>query len=296
MLAYGDLLENKDDFFTSLVENFTYDGDFYCAPKDFSTLALIINDDLWDAAGLTEADYPKDWDELVKVSEKLTEGDAVGLAFGAEYARVGAFMAQAGGGIVKDGKAIADSEHNVKALDFIKKNLDNGNFAFAADVGAGWGGEAFGKELAAMVVEGNWITGAMENDFPDVSYTVVELPADEQKGTLQFTNCWGIATDSPNQQGALELVEYLTSTEQQLAFSKAFGVMPSIRSAADEWKVENPEMAAFIDGADYAQFIPPVEGIAEVISDFNAQLETLKTADSEAILQTVQNNLEPLLG
>ena len=296
VLAYGDLLGNKGDFYPSLVENFTYDGQFYCAPKDFSTLALIVNDGLWDAAGLTEADYPKSWDDLEKVSEKLTEGGAAGLAFGAEYQRVGVFMAQAGGGLVKDGKAIADSEHNVKALDFVKKNLDAGNFAYAADVGAGWGGEAFGKELAAMVVEGNWITGALENDFPDLAYTVVELPAGDEKGTLQFTNCWGIATDSPNQAGALELVEYLTSTEQQLAFSEAFGPMPSIRSAADDWKEANPQLAAFLDGADYAQFIPPVEGIGEVITDFNAQLETLKTADSEAILKSVQTNLQPLVG
>ena len=41
--AYGDQLANKDDFYPSLVENFTIDDEFYCAPKDFSTLALIIN-------------------------------------------------------------------------------------------------------------------------------------------------------------------------------------------------------------------------------------------------------------
>ena len=35
--AYGDLLENKDDFYPSLVENFTFEDEFYCAPKDFST-------------------------------------------------------------------------------------------------------------------------------------------------------------------------------------------------------------------------------------------------------------------
>ena len=66
--AYGDELENKDDFYPSLVENFTVDGEFYCAPKDFSTLALIINTDLWAAAGLTEADIPTTWDELAAVS------------------------------------------------------------------------------------------------------------------------------------------------------------------------------------------------------------------------------------
>ena len=59
---------------------------------------LIINTDLWTAAGLTEADVPTTWDELAAVSKTLTTDGRVGLAFGAEYQRVGTFMAQAGGG------------------------------------------------------------------------------------------------------------------------------------------------------------------------------------------------------
>lgn len=148
-----------------------------------------------------------------------------------------------------------------------------------------------------MVIEGNWIGGAMTNDYPDVNYTVAPLPAGPGgEGTLQFTNCWGMAADSPNQEAALELVEYLTSTEQQLAFSEAFGPMPSIQSAAQEWQSANPELAPFLDGAEYAQFPPNIEGSADIITDFNAQLEGLRDADPAAILQSVQGNLEAALG
>lgn len=297
LVAYGDELANKDDFYPSLVENFTVDGDFYCAPKDFSTLALIINTDLWEAAGLTEADIPTTWDELAAVSKTLTTDGRVGLAFGAEYQRVGTFMAQAGGGMVVDGQAAANSAENVEALEYVKSHLEDGTFAYAADVGAGWGGEAFGKQLAAMVIEGNWIGGAMSADYPDVNYLVAELPAGPAgQGTLQFTNCWGMAADSPNQQAALDLVEYLTSTDQQLAFSEAFGPMPSIASAADAWTQANPDLTAFLTGADYAQFPPNQEGAADVVSDFNAQLESLKTGDPQQILDSVQANLEAVVG
>lgn len=297
LVAYGDELANKDDFYPSLVENFTVDGDFYCAPKDFSTLALIINTDLWEAAGLTEADIPTTWDELAAVSKTLTTDGRVGLAFGAEYQRVGTFMAQAGGGMVVDGQAAANSPENVEALEYVKSHLEDGTFAYAADVGAGWGGEAFGKQLAAMVIEGNWIGGAMSADYPDVNYLVAELPAGPAgQGTLQFTNCWGMAADSPNQQAALDLVEYLTSTDQQLAFSEAFGPMPSIASAADAWTQANPDLTAFLTGADYAQFPPNQEGAADVVSDFNAQLESLKTGDPQQILDSVQANLEAVVG
>ncbi|GAA3650451.1 sugar ABC transporter substrate-binding protein [Microbacterium marinilacus] len=297
LAPYGDRLENRDDFYPSLVENFTYDGEFYCAPKDFSTLALVIDTTVWSEAGLTDEDVPTTWDELTEIAQQLTTDGRVGLAFGAEYQRVGAFMAQAGGGLVSDGEAIADSEENVTALQYVKDRLEDGSFAFAADIGAGWGGEALGTGAAAMVIEGNWITGALTNDFPDVEYTVAALPEGPGgPGTLQFTNCWGMAADSANQDAALDLVEHLTSTEQQLAFSEAFGPMPSIQSAAADWQAANPELAAFLEGADSAQFPPNIAGAADVITDFNSQLEGLRGGDPAAILQTVQGNLEAALG
>lgn len=298
VLAYGDRLSNKDDFYPSLVSNFTYDGDFYCAPKDFSTLALFINNEQWAAAGLTDQDYPTTWDELETVATKLTGNGHTGLSFGAEYQRLGAFMAQAGGTLLTDDqtKAVADSEENVAALTEVKELLASGNTAYAADLGAGWGGEAFGTGKAAMVIEGNWLTGTLSSDYPDLEYTVVELPAGPGgKGTLQFSKCWGIATDSPSQQQSLDLVEYLTATDQQLGFSKAFGVMPSVESAADAWTSANPDKEAFLKGADYAKSVPTLHGSSAVIEDFNAQIEGLSGKDPKEILSTVQSNFEAIV-
>jgi multiple sugar transport system substrate-binding protein len=296
--AYGDMLGNKSDFYPSLVKNFTVDNTFYCAPKDFSTLQLIINTDLWNKAGLTDSDIPKTWDQLAEDAKKLTNGTTKGLVFSGEYARIGAFMAQAGGRLVsEDGKkAEADSDANVKALEYVKQHLNDGTFAYAKDVGAGWGGEAFGKQLGAMTIEGNWITGAMQTDYPTVKYKVVELPAGPAgKGTLQFTNCWGMSAASKNQKAGLDFIEYLTSSDQQLKFSKAFGPMPSVKSAADQWKSDNGPLVPFLTGAEYAQGVPTNAGSADVIADFNSQLETLKTADPKTILQSVQTNLEAVV-
>ena len=298
LLAYGDKLANKDDFYPSLVSSFTYDGDFYCAPKDFSTLQLIINTELWAQAGLTDADIPATWDELTAVSKALTTPEHVGLAVSGEYARLGAFMAEAGGSLMNEDSTTvtANSAENVAGLEYAQTLLNDGVMSYASDIGAGWGGEAFGKQLSAMTIEGNWITGALTNDFPDVNFTVAELPeGPDGKGTLQFTNCWGIAADSPNQAAALDLVEQLTSKDAQLTFSSDFGPMPSIRSAAEEWKSTNPTLVPFLAGADYAKGVPNVKGAADVVSDLNAQLESLKTGDAKTILDSTQKNLEALL-
>lgn len=298
LYAYGDQLTNKDDFYPSLVANFTYDGTLYGAPKDFSTLALFINSEMWTAAGLTDADLPTDWASLAAVAKTLTSGDVVGLTCSPEYARVGAFMAQAGGGLTnaEGTEATANSEGSVAGLTEVKTLLTDGVLKFSSDLGTGWGGEAFGTGKAAMAIEGNWLTGAMGADYPEVSYMVAELPAGPAgKGTMQFTNAYGIANASSHKEDAVTLVEFLTTTDQQLAFAKAFGVMPSIRSAADQWATENPDMAPFQAGADYAISVPTAAGASDVVADFNSQLASLAGSDPQTVLDSVQANLEAVI-
>lgn len=296
LFAYGDQLDDVDDFYETLRETFTFEGDLYCVPKDFSTLALVINTDAWAAAGLTDADYPKTWDDLKNVATTLAAGNQAGLGLMPEWQRIGTFMAQAGGHLVdEEGSADVDTPENLAALTYVQDLLASGAAKFASDVGAGWGGEAFGLGAAAMVIEGNWIVGTLENDYPDINYVVVPLPEGPAgPGTLQFTNCWGVAADSGNQEAAVDLVQHMTSGEQQMEFATAFGVMPSVESVADQWTEQFPEQAAFLEGAENAQGLPPIEGMTQVISDFNAQLEGLRTGDPQTILTSVQSSLEAI--
>jgi multiple sugar transport system substrate-binding protein len=295
---YGDKLSNKSDFYPSLVENFSVDGTFYCAPKDFSTLALIINEDAWAEAGLSDSDIPTDWASLEAAARTLTTDDQVGLSFGPEYQRLGVFMAQAGGTLTNaDGtEATVDSPENIKAIEFVQSMLSEGILKYPSAIDTGWGGEAFGSGRAAMTIEGNWITGALKNDYPDLKYKVVELPAgDAGKGTLQFTNCWGIASDSQTKDAAISLVEFLTETDQQLKFSEAFGPMPSVASAQDGFAELYPEQQAFVTSADFASGMPTYPGTGDVIGDFNAQLEGLATANAENLLKSFDENLQAII-
>ena len=68
--------------------------------------------------------------------------------------------------------------------------LDAGSYQFTENMDLGWGGEALGTGAAAMTIEGNWIRGAMTNDYPDINYRVVELPngPSGHRGSMAFTN------------------------------------------------------------------------------------------------------------
>jgi multiple sugar transport system substrate-binding protein len=294
---YADSQANKDAFYPTLKDAFSYNGKFYCEPKDFSTLGLIINTDKWAAAGLTDADIPKDWAGLESAAKKLTTGDTVGLSFGAEYARMGVFMNQAGGSLLsKDGtKVTADSAANVAGLEEIKTLATDGVLKFPSALDSGWSGEALGKGKAAMVIEGPWISG-LKGDFPDLKYKSVELPAGPGgKSTFTFSNCWGIPAQSDTATETESLVKSLTADAQQLKFSAAFGVIPSTESAAKTYATTYPDNAAFVAGNEYAVSPVAFAGAATVITDFNSQLEGIATGDPKAILATLQKNLQAAL-
>lgn len=299
LLPYADSLTNAADFYPSLKDSFTYDGKFYCAPKDFSTLALFINTDMWSKAGLTDADIPKNWEALATVAKKLTAGKVAGLAMSPEHDRLDAFMVQNGSNLVDaDGKPTVNDQKNIDAITFAKKLYTDGSMKWPKDLGAGWAGEAFGKGLAAMTIEGNWLLGSMTKDYPTVKYQVAELPAGPTgtKGTLSFTNCWGIAATTKSPDQAKALVQYLTGTDQQLTFAKAFGVIPSVKSASAAYLKANPNNAPFINGVAYAKGVISAPGINDVLADFNSQLQGLATGDPKAILDSVQDNLTTAMG
>ncbi|MFT4030451.1 MAG: extracellular solute-binding protein [Protaetiibacter sp.] len=297
--SYAGDLSNADQFYPSLVDTFTYDGDFVCAPKDFSTLGLIVNTELWAAAGLTDADIPTDWDGLEAVAQQLTNDSTVGLSFGLEYARLGVFMNQAGGTLVSDDgtTATADSDENLAGLEYVQKLHDEGVLKFPSEIDAGWGGEALGAGKAAMVIEGPWIKG-IAADYPDTKWAAYELPAGPGgSSTFTFSNCWGIPANSDTRDAAVSLVEYLTSDEQQLAFSDAFGVIPSTESGAASYAEKYPDYASFVASNDYA--VSPVNfaGSAAVVGDFNAQLEGMTSGDVDltSILASFQTELQAAL-
>jgi multiple sugar transport system substrate-binding protein len=295
LYAYGDKAAGAADFYPTLKQAFTYNGTFYCAPKDFSTLALEINTAMWAQAGLTTADIPTTWDQLTKVATTLKSKlpGVTPLVVSTGHDRIDAFLVQAGGNLLDaSGKPSADTPQNIAGLTYAKSLLSAGLMKYNTQVGAGWGGEAFGKGKAAMTIEGNWITGAMSSDYKTVKYTIAPLPAGPKgKGTLEFTNCWGIPASTPNKAQAVDFVNAMTAKDQQLAFAKAFGVMPSIMSAKAAYAQQFPTYSVFLQGADYG--VGPVKApkLTAVLADYHNQLTKLATLQPKTILSRLQKDL-----
>lgn len=272
---------DPDDFFESLRAAFTWDGTFYCPPKDFSTLALQFNRDLFDEAGVAYPTADWTWEDLRAAAQQITENTAdgvYGLVLPADFARFIAFLYQAGGEVADPEftQMRINSPEALEALNFYVDLVLDGYAAQAADLDSGWPGEAFGRGRAAMAVEGNWIVPFLADQFPDINYDVIELPAGSAgRATMAFTVCYGVPTNIPiaQQEAAFELVNYLTGPEGMEAWTDLGLAMPTRQSLQAQWLEQFPDLEPFLAGAEYArpwQFRP---GFQDVLDTINAGLQ-----------------------
>ena len=65
----------------------------------------------------------------------------------------------------------------IQAATIVADMKEEGSLVTAADVGAGWCGEAIGKKLVGMTLEGGWMVNFMNNDYADVEWSAVSVPA-----------------------------------------------------------------------------------------------------------------------
>ena len=312
LLNSGNAVDPAKDFYSSLDNAFTYDNQRYCVPKDSSTLAIEINTNLWKAAGLTNADLPTTWAKLAADAKALTKNGVTGLVVSDTLDRLGAFFAENGGSYMNAAhtKFTFNSPQNVAALKWVQTLAKEGYLKFPEQVDSGWGGEALGIGKAAMTVEGNWIIGAMQSDYPKIPYEVVPMPVGPtgKHGTLVFTNCWGISASSKNTKAAVNFVKYLASPAQQLRFANAFGVMPSRPAVAKQWAAENdkntiatgnetPNVTPFVEGDAYAMPQVSTVGFSTVQNQFDSQILGLANGTSNPVtmLNQLQTNAEALL-
>jgi multiple sugar transport system substrate-binding protein len=207
-------------FAHNLTEAFTYDGQVMALPKDFNTLALHYNKDIFDDAGV---EYPNDDDTWATLQEKLAAvhaalPDVNGICIVPDYARFAAFALGSGWQpFDAEGKTVLDDNFK-RAFEWYTGLIGAGAAVAAADVGQGWTGGCFAAELSAVAVEGAWIIGAIRDTAPNMNWGTARIPADPESGkagNLIFTVGWTVNNDSPVKDAAQTVAGLLTSEKAQ---------------------------------------------------------------------------------
>jgi len=191
-------------FYKNLLNTFKFQGHYYGFPKDWSSLGMEVNTRL-----LGSNPVPKTWAQLKSVASKITVPGGKPICLSADWARMMAFVYQAGGnGQFKS----ATSAPFRNAVNYYVGLIKSGLAATPDKTGSSWCGEAFGKERAAFAFEGNWMFPTMDG-FPGVKFTTAPMPKGKTRGNLAFTVSYSMAKDSKNKPAAWELLKYLVGRQ-----------------------------------------------------------------------------------
>lgn len=224
IIATGTVLPLNDVFDTepfinSLLEPFTVDGQVYGIPKDFNSLAIFYNKDLFDEAGVEYPNAEDTWETFAQKLRGVRElGDDVrGACFPADFARFGAFAYSAGWSGFDGTSANLTDEAFVQTAEWYTGLIREGVTALPSDLGQDWSGGCFGTGNVGVAIEGAWVLGYLRDNAPNLQYGTTSLPAGPsgEPGNLLFTVAYGVNANSPNQDAALRVLEAITSEEAQ---------------------------------------------------------------------------------
>jgi multiple sugar transport system substrate-binding protein len=216
-------------FYPRLLNGFRSKGQLYGFPKDWSSLGVIANTSMTRAAGITRA--PTNWTQLTAAMTQLRARNAVPggapACLSLDWARILAFMIQNGGHFIRGNSAVVTSPQNLATVNRYLGWLNSGLARTPGQLGVGWCGEALGKEKAALVIEGNWIIGYMNTDFPNVNFTVWPMVKQRFQGNLGFTVAYSIGRHSTKKQQAWRLLRFLVGRQGMGIWTRGGIALPS---------------------------------------------------------------------
>ncbi|GAA6742241.1 ABC transporter substrate-binding protein [Thermus scotoductus] len=233
------------EFLPNLVQAFTYRGKLYGIPKDFNTLALVFNKDLFDEAKVLYPNQQDTWEtfeaKIRQVQSRLK--DVAGICLVADFARFGAFAFATGWKPFDEkGHSVLD-QHFRRAFEWYTGLIRRGAAKFAQDLGEGWTGGCFGSEKAATALEGAWIAGFLRDKAPNLRYGTTFLPLDpvtRKRGNFIFTVSWSLNAASTNKAAAVKVLKALTSPEAQQWVLERGLAIPSRRALANNPYFQRP--------------------------------------------------------
>ena len=234
-----------------------------------SMAALIyINTRLWEEAGLTEADYPATWDEMIEVAKKLTKYDSAGNIDVSGFVFNGYIpylwsdmMYQAGRyHFTADGKGCQiDSPESRKALEtvvrFYDENINSRDFL-------NWL-EAFGTEKAAMTWAWTWFSGYMRETYPDIDFFTVNMPSFTGEnlpslGRQNYEVSLVVASNKPAERQAVawDFMHWLYSQDEVLVdLALAHNIAPSYTKLFEHPRIlADPTIATLAPTIEYKVF------------------------------------------
>lgn len=285
--------EIRDNIVPSLLELSSYDGEVRSLPWMTNNLAMWINVEAFEAAGVPVPSQDPEttwtWEEFASAVEQLTTEDQRGflLATG-NGGWVGwvqhAYLAQNGGEfLAPDGAPTFNNEAGVEAVAYLKDLYDAGYFATTNEPwlpGPWYAGEV------AIHLNGPWNFPTLST-FEDFEFTVVPYPRGEQPATnLGGNQLFIFDRGEAINDCSFAYGEYMLSDEFQVAFQIQSGNLPVTTSAVESEEYQAhleayPYLAGWVNQVPYGVARLPVPQYADVTTFYGQAWQEIFLNDAD---------------
>ena len=240
------------------------DGELYYTDYGLMTATVYYNTEMWEAAGLTDADIPITWDEFREVAKKLTireEGKLVQAGFSYN----GGIQGDVLGMQYQYGQNLFTADNQVTLNNDAMKNvIQRLKDLYAVDGVCDYNfgnnsGDNFGQEMTAMFMGWGYMTNVLSQNFPETEFDCFEIPtptAEVPYAVHRYNgeSTFGVNKNAPAEQQAVaqDLVRFFLANDSiQKEFCLANAVFPakdSLKSDVDLLSV--PSISVLAENID----------------------------------------------
>ena len=292
------------DFFPSLIEVTTFDGDTYGVPLALSVAEVFYHSDVFESAGLDPNDPPATWQEFLDAAKTIH--DELGI-YGATFALDDPWIFETtvrsnGGAYLDDsGTPVLDSDVNIAALSDWGAGSADGSILYNADFYETL--QTFGAQGVAMFATSSYGTLI----YKDTSPLIMAMPWPASDGNVAQIPAGGnslyvFGNSEAESQAAAEFIKFLTSAEANAEWAMNSGYLPTRQAALDA-------IDDFITGFDnYQTAIDAIDNVVPPTQFGTSALEAnqfimdaieavmLGAEEADAALGTANQNVVELLG
>jgi multiple sugar transport system substrate-binding protein len=301
------------DFYPQTYERFRYKGQLLGVCKDFATLVLYYNKDLFEK---WDVPYPKPgwtWADFLTTAKALTREGDYGFLLETWPEELFPWVWQAGGAVAAEDPprwlmgAPEYLERSAEGLQFLSDLIWVHKVAPGPGVVRNQSGNAlFKRGKAAMCTYGRW--ACMEfSKIEAFDWDVIELPRHRKQATSTFAVSYSMAKTTRQRDKAWTLIKFLTGKKAQERVAHSVQAIPARRSVAEGPAFLEPEgfghlgyriaAAPHTDSVAYGRFSPRFRTANEVKHEFSQGIEPLWNGtqrDAKKLLLGLQAKLDAL--
>ena len=237
-----------DNIAQNIKDVWTIDGHIYALPFYQTPAVFAINMNLWNEAGLTEADFPETWDDVLDACKvfKDTLG-MTGLCVNTQEYHFTNYCLSFGGGWDL-GKTI-DTPENAAALQFIIDAYHQGYVVTPKELGVSYDGNVLMSGDAAMSTGGTWYVKDFAKNAPDIEMRYLKIPyAEGHEDSLGTFHAPGYAMlkGGAHEKETAMAINYMMNDAHDESLID-LGFIPVNEKFYDEFKEKQPELADLVD-------------------------------------------------